>query len=88
MNKELTDEQTIEKAFEIVRALCLPRNHPDSREWSMSIPVRADYDPDLIIAKGLLAGRQAIKERDELKAANDRLREALRTICYEHLMYH
>ena len=41
-----------EKAEQMVSDLCNKK-----RDCIMSIPVREDYDPDTVIAKGLRAGR-------------------------------
>jgi hypothetical protein len=42
----------IKKAEQMVSDLCNRK-----RDWIMSIPVRVEYDPDTVIAKGLRAGR-------------------------------
>ena len=43
----------IDKAHEMVSALCRPRGSEGSREWVMSIPVREDHDPDVVISDAL-----------------------------------
>jgi hypothetical protein len=51
----------IDRAMNMVGDLCKPKGSEGSRNWTMSIPARPDYDPDLVIADGLLAGKQAIE---------------------------
>ena len=62
--------QAIEKAFDMVSALCRPRYTAGAREWMMSIPARPDYDPDLVIGDALSKSREVIaalqREVDEL----------------------
>lgn len=50
----------IEKAQEMIAALCKPRGTVGAREWMMSIPARPDYDPDLVIADALRAAKAVI----------------------------
>ena len=54
--------ERINRAHRMVSALC-----KQERKWIMSIPARPDYDPDLVITDGLLAGREV------LNVGNDRL---------------
>lgn len=56
----------IERASQMVEALCKPRGSEGSREWAMSIPARPDYDSDLVIGDGLDAGRAALERLEEL----------------------
>lgn len=51
----------IQKAMAMVGALCRPRGSANAREWIMSIPAKPDKDPDLVIADGLIAGREALE---------------------------
>lgn len=54
----------IDRALDMVAALCKPRGAPDKREWIMSIPARPDYDPDIVIADALIAARDALRSGD------------------------
>lgn len=47
--------ESIARAHQMVSDLCNRR-----REWIMSIPVRLDYDPDVVIATGLQAAKEAL----------------------------
>jgi hypothetical protein len=67
-------KQVIETAMGMVTALCLPRGTEGARNWIMSIPARPDYDPDLVIARGLTA---AEKEIDRLEQQCEELLAAL-----------
>lgn len=50
----------IDRALAMVEALCRPRGTAGAREWEMSIPARADRDPDLVIADALFAARRVL----------------------------
>lgn len=54
--------QAIEKAHDMVTALCKPKGSEGSREWIMSIPAQPDYDPDLIISNALSKAEKFIKQ--------------------------
>ena len=58
------------KAHEMVHNLCKPRNTEGARDWTMSIPVRIDHDPDVVIGVSL---RDIPNLIDELKAARELL---------------
>lgn len=63
----------IDKALNMVNSLCKPKGAEGSREWIMSIPAKPDSDPDLVIAEGLQAGKEALAHREqELADANAR----------------
>lgn len=64
--------ERIERAEQMVDALCRPRGEPGAREWAMSIPARPDHDPDLVIGDGLGAGRAALERLEELERFLDR----------------
>lgn len=57
----------VQAAHEMVDALCKGK-----REWVLSIPVRYDHDPDVIISKGLMAAEAEIAA---LEATLAKLRE-------------
>lgn len=59
-------ERKIKAGLDMVTALCAPKYSEGSRAWIMSIPARPDYDPDLVIAAGLQAGRDALVLHSEL----------------------
>jgi hypothetical protein len=63
--------EQIEKAREMVSALCKPRGSEGSREWVMSIPARPDHDPDIVIASALGAARHEI---ENLRAVINQMR--------------
>lgn len=71
----------IERAADMVSALCAPKGSEGSREWVMSIPARPDHDPDLIIAAGLQAGREAVNTLSSREKAYMQMEEALERIC-------
>lgn len=50
----------IEKAFDMVGALCKPRGTEGARDWIMSIPARPDHDPDIVIADALKKAKDAL----------------------------
>lgn len=50
----------IEKAMDMVSALCRPRGSEGSREWIMSIPAQADHDPDMVIGAALREAKRAL----------------------------
>jgi len=74
MSEKMSREQRIDRAHKMVQALCRRRGSAGSREWIMSIPAQPDYDPDLVIGDGLMAGSEA---EAELAQANTTV-EALR----------
>ena len=45
--------ERLNKANEMISALCIPKNSKGTREWIMSIPAKPDYDPDLVISASL-----------------------------------
>lgn len=54
--RDMTPERVrarYEQACQMVADLCKPRTHPEHRDWTMSIPARPDYDPDLVIRDSL-----------------------------------
>ncbi|HLS55697.1 MAG TPA: hypothetical protein VK052_06450 [Zeimonas sp.] len=54
--RDMTPERVrvrYEKACQMVADLCKPKTHPEHRDWTMSIPARPDYDPDLVIRDSL-----------------------------------
>ena len=54
--RDMTPERVrarYEQACQMVADLCKPRTHPEHRDWTMSIPARPDYDPDLVISDSL-----------------------------------
>lgn len=53
----------IAKAMNIVHALNQPRGSDGARSWSMSIPARPDYDPDIIICDALIAAERLAAAR-------------------------
>jgi hypothetical protein len=55
----------IERAEEMVSALCKPRGTPGAREWIMLIPARPDHDPDLVIGEALAAAKKEIERLKE-----------------------
>lgn len=57
----------LQAAHEMVDALCKGK-----REWALSIPVRYDHDPDVIISNGLMAAEAEI---EALEATLANLRE-------------
>jgi hypothetical protein len=77
MSEKLNIEDRIERALQMVHALCRPRGSKDGREWIMSIPARPDYDPDLVISDGLMAGRSAASELAQAQADVEALRVEL-----------
>lgn len=58
-------EEQLEAAWEMIRALCTPTYAPNHREWRMSIPVRPNYDPDVVIGTALRGLREVLAERRE-----------------------
>ncbi len=50
----------IDKAIDMVHALCQPKGSDGARQWVMSIPARPDYDPDIVIADALQEAKAAI----------------------------
>ena len=52
-----TVDEKIEAALQMVSDLCNQR-----RTWTMSIPARPDYDPDLVIADALSTAKHALSE--------------------------
>lgn len=52
----------LEKAMDMVSALCKPRGSKGSREWIMSIPAQPEHDPDLVIADALSKAKRFIKQ--------------------------
>lgn len=61
MNSEnFSPDDRINKAWDMVSRLCQPRGSEGSKEWMMSIPADFENDPDLVIAEGLKAGRDAM----------------------------
>lgn len=58
-------EAQLEAAWAMIRALCAPTYDPNHREWRMSIPVRPDYDPDVVIGAALKGLREVLAERQE-----------------------
>ena len=74
-----TAEEKIVSALRMVSDLCDKR-----REWTMSIPARPDYDPDLVIADALYTAKY---ELSAARAEAERLREEvnlLRDTYAEH----
>lgn len=63
------ERATIKRASDMVDALCKPRGTEGAREWVMSIPVRPDYDPDIVIGDGLTVGKKALKRLEEAESA-------------------
>jgi hypothetical protein len=53
----------IGEAQAMVRALCLRRGEEGARDWTMSIPARPYYDPDLVIGGALRLAKDAILAR-------------------------
>jgi len=54
--RDMTPERVrarYEEACQMIADLCKPRTHPEHRDWTMSIPARPDYDPDLVIRDSL-----------------------------------
>lgn len=80
--------EKIERADQMVDALCQPRYTPNAREWTMSIPARPDHDPDLVIGAGLDAGRAALERLEALEreraAARSSARSSLITVLGGH----
>lgn len=66
MTDTLTRQERIDRAHRMICDLCEGR-----REWRMSIPAEVDYDPDLVIGDGLLAGREALAEVERLTRERD-----------------
>ena len=73
MSQHATTEsakQAIEDAMDMIHNLCKPKGSEGARNWTMSIPARRDYDPDLVISCGLMTAKREIerleKQRDEL----------------------
>lgn len=64
----------LEKATAMVSALCQPRGTEGHRDWIMSIPVRLDYDPDVVIATALADLADALTEIRRLKQAVEDVR--------------
>ena len=54
-------EARIDRAWDMVSALCKPRGREGSREWVMSIPARPNHDPDLVIGVALRDARDLLK---------------------------
>jgi len=75
--------ERIDKALDMVSALCKPRHTEGSREWIMSIPARPGRDPDLVIADGLAAGCEALDTLTQVEAQRDRAFALLREHQYE-----
>jgi hypothetical protein len=69
MSEEL--QARIEKAHDELSKLC------KGKQIRMCIPVQPD-DTDMVIGDGLRAGREALKEIEQLRAENVRLRDALK----------
>lgn len=67
-------KEKVEAAHHMVAALCQPRGSKGAREWTMSIPARRDYDPDLVITAGLCSAERRIATLDATIA---RLREVV-----------
>ena len=61
-----------EKACQMVADLCKPRTHPEHRDWTMSIPARPDYDPDLVISDSLKDIPRLLDEVEALRARAER----------------
>jgi len=57
-----------EAAHQMVVNLCKPRDAEGSREWVMSIPVRPDHDPDVVISDSLRDVGSLIAEVQKLRA--------------------
>lgn len=75
MKTTVIAKQAINTAMEMVSALCQPKGTEGARNWTMSIPARRDYDPDLVIANGLRLAKEEIERlenhRDELQKSVD-----------------
>lgn len=56
------------KAVQMVGDLCEPRFAKAHRSWTMSIPARPDYDPDIVIADSLKDLPEALNEIARLQA--------------------
>lgn len=56
-------------AQQMVFDLCKREGEPGRRRWEMSIPARADHDPDLIIMAGLWGMDALVARVRELEAA-------------------
>jgi hypothetical protein len=50
------------------------------RRWTLSVPVRLDYDPDMVIGGAIRAAKARITE---LETETERLRHALEQIRWE-----
>lgn len=80
--------EEIERAFDMVDALCRPYGTEGAREWSMSIPARPKHDPDLVIGDGLFAGRRLLTHARLLTEHVTTHREALGALIAWDSHYH
>ncbi len=67
----------IKKAGDMVFYLCQPRGSEGARSWSMSIPARPDYDPDIVIGTALFEARREIVRLREGLSDKSRMQGAL-----------
>jgi 3-deoxy-D-arabino-heptulosonate 7-phosphate (DAHP) synthase len=74
-------EAQIQKAQEMVSALCKPRGTEGTREWIMSIPAQPDHDPDLVIGAGLRGKQKLVDEVRRLKLELADAAEMLDAAC-------
>lgn len=75
--EEAAVEEKIARVEDMVSALCQPRGTAGARDWTMSIPTRPDYDPDLVITGALhVAGNALNSQREEIAALRAKLAEA------------
>ena len=64
-------QERVDKATDMVGALCQVRGTVGSRRWVMSIPAQPGYDPDLVIAAALKDIPALLELVKELKAERD-----------------
>lgn len=68
-------DASIEEAHKMVSDLC-----KGDRKWLMSIPARPDYDPDLVITKGLRAGDNLLTIAKQLREENLELKHKIENL--------
>lgn len=64
----------------MVADLCKPKTHPEHRDWTMSIPARPDYDPDLVIRDSLDDIPKLLERLEAAEARAERAEAALRDV--------
>lgn len=81
--RDMTPERVrarYEQACQMVADLCKPRTHPEHRDWTMSIPARPDYDPDLVIRDSLDDIPKLLERLEAAEARAERAEAALRDV--------